>query len=232
MKSIASLFLLIFFLAVIINFVSNLSENRVVANIQSEDDINPPPKDDWVSIRQFEFTDEIKSEILSAASQLKIIRDMPSGSSGEKERKRQAKNIFYNTRKVAWASATTPLYFDRFTGIVEEIKSDRILGGPNSGATKLTLKVILYGSGIVLQDQMLLDNQNNPIKSSRTTIWNINNKYGAHLNWFDIPEDSPVSVSGSFIRYTDQTKWAHCCVASTEFPKFSVDFKSVTLLTE
>ena len=216
----------------LLNQARKRSDDKVVAAIEAGDAINPPDETNWVSDRQVEFTDGILADILKADMQLVNIGKMSSGSSGEKEKKRRAKKELYDNRIATWEDLTTPLDFESFAGRVEDINTSRVASGPNAGKTRVDIKIKLFGSGTVLEDQMILDEQNNPIKTSNTSIWEITNANGSKLDWFDITEGFSVNASGNFTRYTESVQWAHCCVASTGFPKFRVDLNTLIILSE
>ena len=231
-NNVLTLLVLVLVFGMFVNILGKLSDDKVVAEIEAGDAINPPDETDWVSDRQIEFTNGILADILEADKQLAILKKMPSSSVGDKEKKRRAEEAFYDTRRATWAALTTPLDFERFAGRVEYMNKSRVVGGPNSGKTKVDIEIKLFGSGTILKDQLILDEQNNPVNTSNTSIWKITNANGSKADWFDISDGSSLSVSGAFIRYSEDRRWVHCCISSTGFPRFGVDFKSVVLLSE
>lgn len=231
-NGVLTILVLIFLLGAFVNFGGKLADDRVVDAIEAGGAINPPSEDDWVTSRQVEFTDAIMADIIEAKTKLAAIEKMRSSSSGEKEKKRRAEEALYSARLAYWESLTTPLYFEHFAGLVEKIATSRVAGGPNSGSTKVDMEIKLFGSGIVLEDEMILDQQNNPANTPNASIWEITSISGSELNWFDITEGSSVTVTGVFTRYSQDAKWAHCCISSTGFPVFRVDISSVAILAE
>ena len=231
-NSVLTILFLIIAFGLLLNMCGQRAGDHTVARIRGGETINPSDNADWIPVRQLEFTDGIFAEVLYASTQFDNISEMPSASSGDRERQRRAREAIYDDRRSSWAALTTPLIFENFAGIVESIATSHVVGGQNGGSTKVTIEVMLFGSETVLEASMILDAQNDPVRTPNSGIWTLRDQNGSTLGWFDILEGSPVSVSGNFTRYTENTQWAHCCVSSTDFPIFRVDLRDITMLAE
>lgn len=220
----------IILLGIIVNFLAGLRENSTVSMIRSGSPINPPDQGIRVGARQLDFIEGIKQDILLSDEQIDEINSIGRGSAGASERRRDALHDLYMQRELTWARLTTPLDFTDFVGVIDSIDSSTVAGGPNSGAGKITVKVSLFGSGIILEDHMIFYEGSDPIETSNNLAWEIMNAHGNKINWFDLNNGDVVMLNGAFVRYSDETQWAHCCVSSVDWPIFRIDFRSMQRL--
>ena len=217
-KTVLLIVLLLFGIA---SAMTSCEESKTFSDIRSGEAINVEPSFVVLSERQKNFVDAIVQDSLTSREALSSIRALPDDDIASKERKSRAKEKVYADRKTLWRSLTTPLEFEGFSGVVNKIQTSKIALGPRAGMTRLDISVQLYRSGIILKFTQLLDDKNDPAFDDDYPIWNITDKEGAALNWFDLGEGVAVSLSGTFVRYTDKKQWAHCCVSSTAWPSFT-----------
>ena len=226
-NSLVTLLGLVFLLYLIATVMTSCEESQTLKDISSGKGVNMPPLEGIVSARQKDFTQGMIEDIARAGKLFAEVKAMPTASDAEKARKSRAADAIYEPRRKLWADLTTPLQFNGFTGVITDIRT----GSGSFARERLDIKVQLFGSRVVLKMTQYLD-ENNEIfgDTAENGNWKIVEEFGESMKWFDLNEGDAVAVNGSFFRYSEKKKWAHCCVSNSSWPKFVVKADKITRL--
>ena len=214
-NNILTLLFLIMTFGALINFCGKVSDEKDVAEIEAGDVINPPPDGLVLSSRQQQMIADFHREILDAKATFNDLSQRGSSDIAREAAKRD-KEMLYLAREKAWNTFVSPTRFVGFFGRIEGLEVFTVSGGPNSGKTSLRIEIVLFGTGIVLQENMLIDERRDQWAERKiSTPWRV------------LKEGLTVEISGNFIHASNERQWAMCCVSSTGYPKLAIDLSDL-----
>lgn len=218
-RLIGRLLLLIFAIYFVVELFISIDEKETREELMAKTTVNPPPEQIVIPDRQLKLIGDFHQETLDAAAKFEEISNMDGSSPVTREARKQAKRLVYPKRKMAWNSFVTPTKFSGFVGIITGIYVSKVFDGVNAGMTRLKIEITLFGSGLQLQEVVLID--------ERRDQWS---ERGITTPWQSLVKGKSVEISGQFVKSSQSRQEAMCCVASTSYPQLSVILSDLRFL--
>lgn len=211
------MFFLIAGLYVFVEIGSSMDEKTTIDQITSGE-VNPPPNGLVPPGRQQQMIADFHREILDAQA---AFHDLSQRGSSDiaREVAQRDKRLLYLQREKAWNTFVSPTRFSGFLGRIEGLSVSTVSGGPNNGKTRLKIEIVLFGTGMVLQEVILIDESRDQWEERKiSTPWRV------------LEEGLTVEISGNFIRASNERQWAMCCVSSTSYPELAINLSDLRLV--